>query len=233
MLIVRSLIFTVLFYAWSTALSFGMTPLLLAPRRWCVAAMTFWSHTVIWLLRVCCDVRVEVRGTPPQGPALIAAKHQCAFDVFAEFAWLPDSCFVAKQELRWLPGFGWWAWKAGMIFVDRGGGSTALKKLVRDARDRLRDARQVLIFPEGTRTPPGGPPDYKPGVAALYRELDLAVHPVATNSGVHWPRKGLIIRPGTIVFEYLEPIPPGLKRAEFMRILEDRIEGASARLLSH
>jgi 1-acyl-sn-glycerol-3-phosphate acyltransferase len=230
MLILRSVVFTILFYGWSTIVSLGMTPLLLAPRRWCVVAMAFWARTVIWLLRVCCDVRVEIRGEVPEGAALIAAKHQCAFDVFAEFACLPDSCFVAKQELRWLPGFGWWAWKAGMVFVDRSGGSTALKKLVRDAQDRLKDARQILIFPEGTRTLPAAAPDYKPGVAALYRELQMPVCPVATNSGVHWPRKGFVIRPGTIVFEYLEPIPPGLKRAEFMRLLQDRIETAGARL---
>jgi 1-acyl-sn-glycerol-3-phosphate acyltransferase len=73
--------------------------------------------------------------------------------------------------------------------------------------------------------------DYKPGVAALYRELGLATHPVATNSGMHWPAHGFLRKPGTIVFEYLEPIPPGLKRAEFMRTLEERIETASQRLL--
>lgn len=230
MLVLRSLLFTAVFYGWSTLFSFSMSPLLLAPRRWTAAAMTFWSHTVIWLLRVCCDIRVEVRGAPPQGAALIGAKHQCGLDVFAQFAWLPDACFVAKQELRWLPGFGWWAWKARMIFVDRGGGSTALKKLVRDAQDRLREERQILIFPEGTRTPPGAAPDYKPGVAALCRELDMEVWPVATNSGVHWPRQPWKMRPGTIVFEYLEPIPPGLKRGVFMRTLEDRIEAACARL---
>ena len=90
-------------------------------------------------------------------------------------------------------------------------------------------------FPVETATADLGEPgvagDYKPGIAALYRELDLPVHPVATNSGVHWPRHGFLRKPGLIVFEYLEPIPPGLKRAEFMRILEERIETASNRLL--
>jgi len=90
----------------------------------------------------------------------------------------------------------------------------------------------VVIFPEGTRKAPGAPPDYKPGIAALYRELNVPVYPVATNAGVHWPAHGFIRHPGTIVFEYLEPIPPGLKRAEFMRILEERIETKSTELLS-
>jgi 1-acyl-sn-glycerol-3-phosphate acyltransferase len=90
----------------------------------------------------------------------------------------------------------------------------------------------VVIYPEGTRKAPGSPPDYKPGIAALYRELNVPVYPVATNAGVHWPAHGFIRKPGLIVFEYLEPIPPGLKRAEFMRILEERIEAKSTELLA-
>ena len=230
MIALRSTVFTIVFYAWTALYSLGMTPLLVCPRRWTIEAQRLWSRTVIVLLRVICDIRVEVRGAVPQGPALIAAKHQSAIDVYAEFSWLKDACFVAKQELRGIPGFGWWALKSRMIFVDRDGGSGALKKLVRDAQDRLREARQVLIFPEGTRTHLDAAPDYKPGVAALYRELGMPVSPLATNSGRHWPRKGFRMTPGTIVFEYLEPIPPGLKRGEFMRVLQDRIESGSARL---
>jgi 1-acyl-sn-glycerol-3-phosphate acyltransferase len=153
------------------------------------------------------------------------------FDVFAQFAWLSYPCFVQKKELLRIPFFGWYAAKAGMIAVDREGHSAAVRKLVRDAKDRLREQRQVVIFPEGTRGEPGVPGDYKPGIAALYRELGLPTHPVATNSGAHWPAHGFIRRPGVIVFEYLEPIPPGLKRVEFMRQLEERIETASQKLL--
>jgi 1-acyl-sn-glycerol-3-phosphate acyltransferase len=154
------------------------------------------------------------------------------FDVFAQFAWLPYACFVMKKELGRIPFFGWYAAKAGMIPVDREGHSAALKQLVRDSKQRLAEDRQLLIFPEGTRQEPGVKGDYKPGIAALYRELGVAVHPVATNSGVHWPAHGFMRKPGLIVFEYLEPIPPGLKRGEFMRVLEDRVETASAKLLA-
>jgi 1-acyl-sn-glycerol-3-phosphate acyltransferase len=192
-----------------------------------------WSLVVVGLL-VICGVRVEVRGREhmPKGPALIAPKHQCMLDVFAQFGVLPSSCFVMKQELMWIPWFGWYALKVKSIVVDRSAGSTALRKLVREAKAVFADDRQVVIFPEGTRKTPGAAPDYKPGIAALYREIDVPVHPVATNSGVHWPAHGFIRHPGTIVFEYLEPIPPGLKRAEFMRLLQARIETASDRLLA-
>jgi 1-acyl-sn-glycerol-3-phosphate acyltransferase len=178
-------------------------------------------------------VRVELRGHEhiPTGAALVAPKHQSMLDVYAQFAWLPASVFVMKKELTLIPWFGWYAAKAGCIDIDRAGGATALRGMVREAKVMFARGAQVAIFPEGTRQLPGAPPAYKPGIAALYRELDVPVYPVATNSGDHWPARGMIIRkPGTIVFEYLEPIPPGLKRAEFMRLLQERTETASAAL---
>jgi len=231
-LLLRSSAFVVLFYLWSVAFVLSILPLLLARSRTLVRSWAIWSRGIMLLLRIC-DIRVEVRGREhmPTGAALIAPKHQCMFDVFAQFAWLPFSCFVMKRELLWIPIFGWYARKAGMIIIDRGGHSTALRRMVAEAKLRFAEDRQLVIFPEGTRGDPGRRGDYKPGIAALYRELDVPVHPVATNAGVHWPRTGFIRRPGTIVFEYLEPIPPGLKRAEFMRVLEERIETASMKLL--
>ncbi|MDP3745562.1 MAG: lysophospholipid acyltransferase family protein [Phenylobacterium sp.] len=233
MIALRSFVFVALFYLWSVFVAVGLSPVLFGPRRWTMALIGMWGKGIVWLLEVCCDVRVDVRGKEhmPKGAALVASKHQCMFDVFAQFAWLPDACFVTKKELMWIPFFSWWARRAQMIVVNREGHATALRKLMRDSKERFVDDRQLLIFPEGTRMAPGAPPDYKPGVAALYRELDVPVHPVATNSGVHWPKHGFIRRPGTIVFEYLEPIMPGLKRAEFMRLLQDRIETASNGLL--
>jgi 1-acyl-sn-glycerol-3-phosphate acyltransferase len=189
---------------------------------------------VTWLLRVICDVRVEIRGRQylPAGAALIAAKHQCMFDIFGAFAFLPDSCFVARDTLARIPFFGWYMKKSGVITVDRGGHAKALKAMVAAARERLKDDRQIVIFPEGTRGPPGVEGAYKPGVAALYRELGMACTPLALNTGVHWPAHGFLRTPGTIVFEFLEPIPAGLKRGEFMRILQDRIETASTALIA-
>lgn len=231
---VRSLIFVALFYLWSAFVVIVSLPILLGPGDWSLKMFAIWSRGIMLLLRVCCDIKVEVRGREhmPLGAALVAPKHQCMFDVFAPFAWLPHTCYVMKKELGWIPGFSWYAFKVRTIVVDREGHSAALKKLVREAKERFAENRQLVIFPEGTRSAPGQPGDYKPGIAALYRELDIPVHPVATNSGVHWPKHGFIRRPGTIVFEYLEPIPAGLKRGEFMRTLEERIETASNKLLT-
>jgi 1-acyl-sn-glycerol-3-phosphate acyltransferase len=233
MLLIRSILFVALFYLWSAVLAILMLPLLVCPRRWMLAAFRFWALGVFVLLRLVCGIRVELRGRErvPKGRALIAAKHQCMFDVFAQFVWLPDHCFVMRKELMLIPFFGWYAWKTGMIVVDREGGAKALRSMVRDGKARLAEERQLVIFPEAHRGEPGHAGDYHPGVAALYRELGLPTHPVATNSGVHWPAHGFLRRPGTIVFEYLEPIPAGLPRAEFMRRLESDIEAASNALL--
>ena len=230
----RAVLFALAFSLWTAGLAIVCTPLLFGPQRWTLSMFHLWGRVIFGLLRVIAGVKVELRGREhiPTGAALVAPKHQSMLDVYAQFTWLPASVFVMKRELRWIPWFGWYAAKVGSVDIDRSGGATALRTMVRRAKELFVDDRQIAIFPEGTRKAPGDPPDYKPGIAALYRELDVPVIPVATNSGVHWPAHGFIRRPGLIVFEYLEPIPPGLKRAEFMRLLEERIETASNRLLA-
>lgn len=234
MIWLRSLLFAAVFYLTSTIAALAMTPLLVCPRRWTVIAIGVWARVVMALLRVICDVKVEVRGREflPTGPALVAAKHQGMFDTVAPFTFLPDAAYVLKKELLIIPFYGWYSIKGGMITVDRDAHAAALRKLVKDTRERMAEDRQVVIFPEGTRKDPGAEPDYKPGIAALYRDLGLPCTPMATNSGVHWPAHGFLRRPGTVVFEFLEPIPAGLKRGEFMKQLQARIETASAALLA-
>jgi 1-acyl-sn-glycerol-3-phosphate acyltransferase len=234
MIFVRTLLFTALFYLWSVALVVLFLPLLALPRRLLTSAFRFWAKGIFVLLKACCGVTVELRGREhmPTGRALIAAKHLCMFDVFAQFAWLPDSCFVMRKELLRIPFFGWYARKAAMVVIDREGRVKALQHLVREGKQQLEAERQLVIFPEGHRGEPGVAGDYQPGVAALYRDLGLPAHLVATNSSVHWPTLGYLRPPGTIIFQYLEPLPAGMKRADFMRQLEDRIEAASNALVT-
>jgi len=234
MIVLRSLAFMVAFYAWSLIMALVMLPTVLAPRRWMMACFSLWGRGIYVLLGALCGIKVEIRGKHliPKGAALVAAKHQCMFDVFSQYVWLPDSCWVMKKELMWIPFLGWYSLKTKMIVIDREGHATALRKLVKDGLERFAEKRQLVIFPEGTRGKPGVAGDYKPGIAALYREFGVPCVPVATNSGVHWPAHGFLRKPGTIVFEYLEPIPPGLKRATFMDTLKTRIETASNALLA-
>lgn len=235
MRILRALLFNVWLYLSMPVAAIGLSPALLMPHRYAMGVIRIWARIVLFGLRWIMGVRVEFRGLEhrPTGAALVAGKHQSMLDVVAPFTVLDDPCFVLKKELMPLPFFGWFAWKTRMIPVDRAAHARALKDMLGHARDRLAHDRQVVIFPEGTRTSPGAPADYKPGVAAIYRDLDTPCTPVATNSGQCWPARGMLgFRPGVVVFEFLEPIPAGLKRADFMRALEDRLETASRALLT-
>ena len=233
-IVARSLAYSLWLYGTMFGLGLIGLPSLLAGRRAVMAVVKLWVRMQFWGLRRLAGVKVEFRGLEhrPEGAGLVAAKHQGQLDTIAPFAVLPDPCFVLKRELMGLPVFGWYAKATRMIPVDRGGGSQAVRALSEAAAERLGEAREILIFPEGTRRAPGAEPRYKHGVAALYRDLGFPCTPMATNSGLCWPAGGFPFRPGTVVFEFLEPIPPGLSRAAFMRELETRIETASDRLLA-
>lgn len=229
---VRSLVFVVAFYI-NTALFLLLgSPLLFGPRSWAMAGLRTHAHVSLWLLRVIVGTRMEVRGIEnlPDGPALIAAKHQSAWDTFALIPIFRDPAVVMKAELGLIPFYGWFSRKFEHILVRRDKAAAALRQMKAQARERSSQNRDIVIFPEGTRRPPGAPPDYKSGVLALYDGLDCPCVPVALNSGVFWPRKSLVRRPGTIIVEILEPIAPGLPRKEFRHLLIERIEFASESL---
>ena len=229
----RAILYAVWYYGMTAFMAILFIPLLVLPRAALREGIKVWAHTLIWGLRVIGGVRLEVRGLEriPTGPALLAAKHQSMFDIVPAFALMPDALFVMKRELVRIPVFGWHNVKAGSIVIDRSGQAKTMRKMLADARERFKEPRQLLIFPEGTRRKPGAEPDYKPGIAGLYRELGVPCIPVATNTGVHLNTAGLPTSRGVVVFEVLESIPPGLKRVDFMRTLQERIEGASQALL--
>jgi len=231
--IVRSLIYTAAFYVTTALFLLLGSWLLFAPRRWAMKGLEVHGATCVALLRVICGTKLEVRGRqhlPAQG-CLVIAKHQSAWDTFGLIPLLRDPAIVLKDELKWIPFYGWFCIKFAHILVKREKASAALKSLIREAKDRLAHDREILIFPEGTRTVPGAPPDYKPGYVALYEALNTTTVPLALNSGLFWPRRSLWRYPGTIVVEFLEPLPPGLPRAEFRRRVESAIEEASTRLI--
>lgn len=231
---VRSLVFAIVFYVGTALFLLIGSPLLLGPRAWAMAGLRAHAGASLWALRVIVGTRMEVRGAQrlPPPPYLVAAKHQSAWDTFALIPLFKDPALVMKAELGLIPFYGWFSIKFEHILVRRGRAAAALKALIRDARDRAAAGREILIFPEGTRRTPGAEPDYKPGVVALYEGLALPCVPLALNSGLFWPRRAMQRYPGTIVVEILEPLPPGLPRAEFKSQLQDRIEAASQRLIA-
>lgn len=233
MLVLRSVLFALIFYVNTAVFLIVGSPLLLGPRRWAMLGLKAHAHASLWWLRVIVGTRFEVRGLEnlPPGPVLIAAKHQSAWDTFALITLFRDPAMVMKAELGWIPLYGWFSHKFQHIFVQRDRGPSALKRLIADARDRAADGREIVIFPEGTRRAPGAPADYKPGAVALYEALGLPCVPLALNSGVFWPRRQWLRYPGTIVVELLAPFPPGIPRREYKRQLQERIETATRNLI--
>ncbi|HEX4079936.1 MAG TPA: lysophospholipid acyltransferase family protein [Rhizomicrobium sp.] len=229
----RSGVFFLWFVAMSVAVHVIFLPALLLPRRAAVVAARLWCAGILWGLRVFAGLRYEVRGEVPKTAVLVASKHMSMWDTAALFYLIGDPVFVLKRELMRIPFYGWYARRVGMIAIDREAGGAALRPMTKAVRRALAAGVAVIIFPEGTRKKPGAPADYKPGIAALYQKLDETCIPVALNSGLFWTGPaGFLKKPGRIVIQFLPPIAPGLKRQDFMRVLETRIEQATASLLS-
>ncbi len=233
MLVLRSTVYQIAFLIWTALLGIAGLPLLLASRRTVMRFGTFWSRGVLVLLRIVCGLDYELRGREnlPDGPAIVAMKHQSAWDAIAMPVLFEDAASIIKRELAWIPFYGWYSMKAGSIAIDRGAGARALKRMLADATRVKAQGRKITIFPEGTRSAVDETRPYLPGVAALYQYLDLPLVPVALNSGLFWKRRGFLRRPGTVLVEILPAIAPGLERHAMMERLRTEIEYATARLV--
>lgn len=232
--VIRSLAFNIAFYLNTAMWLIIALPTFLMPYRGIIWVAKSWGRTNLVLLRVIAGIDVEWRGLEkiPQGPLLVAAKHQSAWETFALLTLFDDPLFIVKRELTWIPLFGWLMIKGRMVPVDRKRGSQALAVMIEAARVELSQGRQLIIFPEGTRRPAGAEPRYKFGVAHLYAGEGVPCLPIALNSGVFWPRRTFLRKPGKVVAEILDPIPPGLAKDVFFDKLQSEIETASVRLLA-
>jgi 1-acyl-sn-glycerol-3-phosphate acyltransferase len=232
MIKLRSLVFNLAFYVNLIVLMILGLPLILRGRQGVFIMARLWGSTSVWLLEKICGLRVEYRGLEniPKGGYIIAAKHESFLETFALLKYAPDFAIVLKRQLVFIPLFGLYLLGARQIAIDRARGRSALTQIIAQAREVVRAGRQIFIFPEGTRRPPGAPPRYKFGVAALYTETGAPCLPVAINTGLFWGRRGFTRRPGVAVIEYLPPIAPGLDRDAFAERLQAAIETACARL---
>jgi 1-acyl-sn-glycerol-3-phosphate acyltransferase len=230
----RSLLFNLLFYPNFVVWAIIALPTLAMPRTALMRITNWWAQSNILLMRVICNIRVEYRGVEkiPKGPLVVAAKHQSMWETISLLHFFAEPFFVLKRELLRIPIFGQFLIKANMVPIDRSSGRQALLKIVKRAGEEVRQGRQFVIFPEGTRRPPGAPPDYKAGVALIYADCGVPCLPVALNSGLFWPRRSFLRYPGTLVVEFLDPLPPGLPRNEFLVRLQSVIEEATDRLVA-
>jgi 1-acyl-sn-glycerol-3-phosphate acyltransferase len=229
---IRSILFAVGALAWTAILSVLYLPLLVVPRKGIQKAARAWIRVLMSWLAVTCGLRYRIEGREhlPSGAAIVAAKHQSAWDTLIFHLLLEDPIFVLKRELFRVPFIGWYLRKAGNVGVDRAAGFRALKAMTPDVRRALAAGSQVIVFPEGTRSAPGASNPYQPGVAVLYADCDVPVVPVALNSGVFWGRRSFFKYPGVITLEFLPPMPGGLDRREFLKALAHRVETAAERL---
>ena len=215
-------------------MNLAFLPMLAFDRIWIVRGQTIWTNGIIFLLRYICDLHLEIRGEQylPKGAAIVAAKHQSAFETMIFHRITRDPAIIMKKELLNIPVYGWYCRKTKMIAVDRKGQAAALKSMLNQAQEALNDHRPIIIFPEGTRSPLDEDLPFQPGVAALYSKLQQPVVPVALNTGLFWPRRSFLCRPGVMVIEFLPPIEPGLDRKVFMAELKSRIEEKTQALVS-
>lgn len=231
-LVLRSLLFNILFFGVAGMLAVLGSPLLLGPKRFQRRGMRQLARLLVWIMEKTCGIEVRVTGQehlPASGPALIASKHQSAFDTLVWFALVPDVAYVMKQELFRIPIYGAFARRAGMIGVDREGGAKAMRQMMREAQASAREGRQIVIFPEGTRTTAGELKEWHPGVVALASAVKLPVIPVATNSGKFWARHHFIKRPGVLAINILPPLRD-VPRDELLARLEAVIEAEQRKL---
>jgi 1-acyl-sn-glycerol-3-phosphate acyltransferase len=229
----RSLLYQMLFLPWTVFLCVLYLPLLVTARRRIIQrAAAFWLEGALWLQKTVLGLSFEVRGQEflLKRDAIIAVKHQSAWETMVFHRLVGDPAFVLKKELLSLPLIGWYMRHTEQIAIDRSAGSSALKMMLEGGRRAIAQGRAVIIFPEGHRQPPHHGGRYHPGVFKLYEALNVPVVPIALNSGLFWPRNAFLRHPGRITLQILPPIAPGLARQEFMNRLQDAIEGTTKRL---
>lgn len=233
LLILRSILFNVVFYINLIGLMVLGMPVLAFGWRANQAMARQWGKNSLWLLEKICGLKVEFRGLEhiPAGGAIIAPKHQSILETFALTVPVQDFTYIHKQELTWIPFFGWYLARSGQLSINRKKGGSALAQVAALARQILPQGRRIFIFPEGTRRAPGAPPAYKYGVTHLYTETGTPCLPVALNSGLFWPRRSFLRRPGVLTIEFLPVIQPGLARTAFAALLQERVETATNRLM--
>ena len=231
---IRSILFVMVLYGSMALIGLAAAPAVLLKPKTAFPVIRFWVRLSMATARLLLGIRWQAAGLEnlPNQPVLVAGKHLSMLDVMLPFLIIDRPCFVLKKELLNLPIFGWYARKTGMIAIDREGAMASLKAMVAAAREAIASGRSIVIFPEGTRQSLNAPPDYKPGVAALYSQLKLDCVPLALDTGRVWPAHGMRRHSGMTTLRFLPAIPAGLKRHDFMAQLETAIETGTNNLLA-
>jgi 1-acyl-sn-glycerol-3-phosphate acyltransferase len=231
----RSFAFAVAY--WVLSIGYGLTAAfaaLIPGRDATTAVIRAYVRRMVQAMRVLAGIHIEVRGRErlPAGAFIIASKHQSWGDGFATYDQFDDLAFVTGDHLEKFPLLGTVLRKLGAIVVNNCGGREARDSLQQSGATAHREGRRILIYPEGNLARIGEKFRYRSGVWHMYRDFDMPVVPLATNLGLFWPQEEYRKHPGTATLEFLDPIPTGLGKEEFLARLEEAVESKTAELIA-
>ncbi len=232
-MLIRSIIFYLLLYMWTLFLGIICLPALLLPISYVRKLANLWISGILGSLKLTCKITYEIKGMEniSKKGVIVASKHQSAFETLLLFKLINHAVFIHKRELFLIPIFGLYLKKSNMISINRTKGTLALRKMLNEVKQRILSGYSIIIFPEGTRKKPGERPDYKTGIAGIYKESETEVLPVAVNSGYYWPKHSFIKRPGKIIIKFLKPIPANLDKSDFLKKIESVIEEETNKII--
>ena len=232
-MLIRSIIFYFFIFLWTIFMGVICLPYLIFPSVYLRKPVNIWIIGIFKLLGLICHISYEIKGVDkiPKKAVIIASKHQSAFETLAFFLHIKNSIFIHKKQLFWIPIFGQYLQKVNMISINRSEGTKAMRTMLKQAKQKIINGNSIVIFPEGTRKKPGDPPDYKTGIAGIYKETETEILPVALNSGYCWPKHSFVKRPGHIIIQFLDIIPAKLDRSEVLKKIQSVIEEETNNLI--
>ncbi len=235
MLIFKSIIFYISLVIWTLFMGVICMPYLILPSKFLKYPTKIWIKVIFIFLEKICNIKHKIKGIEniPNETVLITSKHQSAFETFALYYYLKDCFFVHKKELFLIPIFGQYLFKSNMVAIDRAGGTKTMRSMLEKVRIKLESGSSIIIFPEGTRKPPGSKPTYKTGFIGIYNHTKKKILPVALNSGLFWPKHSWILKNGTITIQILPIINENYDKKTVLKKVQESIEVASNKLLTY
>ncbi len=232
-MIARSILFYLLLGCWTFSMGIVCLPFLILHNKYLNKPVRIWIVGIFILLKYICKITHEIQGKEniPKNAVMVASKHQSAFETFALFYYLPKSVFIHKKQLFLIPIFGQYLKKINMISIDRKGGASTMRHMLKRTKDKLSEGSSIIIFPEGTRKKPGDKPDYKSGFVGIYNQLNTQILPVAVNSGNCWPKHSYLKKKGHIIIRFLPLIKSNIEREKILKELEFVIENATNEII--
>ena len=232
-MIYRSIFFYIFLGFWTILMGLLCLPYLILPSHYLKKPIKKWISGIFILLKYTCNITHEIQGVEniPSDSVIVASKHQSAFETFALFHYLPKALFIHKKQLFYIPIFGQYLKKINMIGIDRKGGASTMRLMLKKTKEKSMLGFSIIIFPEGTRKKPGDKPDYKSGFIGIYNKIKTQILPVAVNSGHCWPKHTFIKKSGKIIIRFLPPIQSHLSRNEVLSEVEKKIEEATNKII--